>query len=532
MNQVTKAAAVTERSLRTAAVIDIGTTSIRLAVAEIGQDGHVRKLETLAQAVSLGKDTFTGGTIARSTIEECVRVLRSYRSILEEYQIDSPSQIRVVATSAVREARNRLAFLDRVYIATGLEVEPLDEAEVNRITYLGIEPQLREDAALASARALVTEVGGGSTELLMVRGGDVVFAATYRLGSLRLRKTIENLHAPTRRIRELMESHIQRVVHQIRKQVSNVLQGESVELVALGGDVRWAASRLVDDFSADRLVRLPVEALESLAGKITRLTDEEIVQRYHVPWPEAETLGAALLSYWHLAQAFQRPYLLVSSVNLRDGLLQEMAVQRHWSRDFSEQIIRSALDLGRRYSFDEPHARHVAELSRTLFRQLRGLHKLSPRHEVILYVAALLHEIGQFVNVRSHHKHALYLIRNSELFGLSRQDLLLVALTARYHRRSSPQPTHAEYAALSRDDRVAVAAMASLLRLAIALDESRTQRVRDVECVMEDNSLVIYVGGVENLALEQLAMRQNSTLFEETFGMGVQVLPRREPADN
>src|SRR5262245_54734880 len=169
------------RQMRPAAVIDIGTTSIRMAIAEIDNMGGVRKLESLSQAVSLGKDTFTQGSIAKSTIEECVRVLKSYRRILEEYQVNTPDQIRVVATSAVREARNRLAFLDRVFIATGLDVQPLDEAEVSRITYLGIQPFLQSEPTLTSSRAMVVEVGGGSTELLLVRNATVVFAHTYRL---------------------------------------------------------------------------------------------------------------------------------------------------------------------------------------------------------------------------------------------------------------------------------------------------------------------------------------------------------------
>src|SRR5690606_31003500 len=171
------------RQTHPAAVIDIGTSSIRMAIAEIDNHGGVRKLDSLSQAVSLGRDTFTLGAITKATLEECVRVLKSYRRILEEYSIVRSDQIRVVATSAVREARNRLAFLDRIYIATGLDVQPLDEAEVNRITYLGIQPQLQSEPALARAQALVVEVGGGSTELLVVRDGNVTFANTYRLGS-------------------------------------------------------------------------------------------------------------------------------------------------------------------------------------------------------------------------------------------------------------------------------------------------------------------------------------------------------------
>lgn len=134
-----------------AAVIDIGTTSIRMAIAEIGEAGDVRPLTTLTQAVNLGRDTFTKGVIEKSTIEDCVRVLRSYKRVLAEYRIERPDQLRAVATSAVREAQNRLAFLDRIYTATGISVSPIDESEVGRITYLGVQPLIKLDPELCSS---------------------------------------------------------------------------------------------------------------------------------------------------------------------------------------------------------------------------------------------------------------------------------------------------------------------------------------------------------------------------------------------
>ena len=141
--------------------------------------------------------------------------------------------------------------------------------------------------------------------------------------------------------------------------------------------------------------------------------------------------------------------------------------------------------------------------------------------ELILFLAAILHEIGMFINARSHHKHAMYLIRNSELFGLSERDQLLVALVVRYHRRSSPQPDHEGYSTLERNDRVAVAKLAAILRLAIALDESRSQRISNIRCRREEDRLVILTHGVEDVSLEQLTVRQSGELFEEIFGMSV-----------
>ena len=171
---------------RLVAVIDIGTSSIRMAIGEISADGQTRTIETLSQAVAIGRDTFTGRKISRSTIEGCVRVLSSYRVVLDSYGISSDDQLRCVATSAVREAVNRLAFLDRIYIATQIQVEVLDQSEVARITFLSVQPTLKADPILSAARSFVVEVGGGNTEFLVVEHGQVTFSHTCSLGSLRL----------------------------------------------------------------------------------------------------------------------------------------------------------------------------------------------------------------------------------------------------------------------------------------------------------------------------------------------------------
>lgn len=505
---------------RPVAVIDIGATSIRMAIAEIDESGQVHPLESLSQAVTLGKDTFTQRRIKKTSIEDCVRVLKSYRRLLLEYGITRPDQMRVVATSAVREAINRLAFLDRVYIATGMEIEPLDEAEVNRITYMGIQPQLQADPRLASSRSVVVEVGGGSTEVLVVQSGNVLFSHTYRLGSLRLLEQLEKIDAPPVKQRAIMENQILRIVAQIREHVGGDMP---LDMIASGGDMRFAVGHLTEAWDPSELAYLSVEDLNAFTRRILLMSEDEIVQRYGISFQDAETVAPALLSYVLLARSFDQTKIAVSDTNLRDGLLQDMAIRDVWTANFRSQIIRSAISLGRRFDFDEKHARHVATLSRTIFSDLQAEHQLDPKMELILYLAALLHEVGLYINTRSNHKHAMYIIRNSELFGLSRKDVLLIALVARYHRRSSPQPQHEGYSMLDRSDRVAVSKLAAILRIAIALDDSRSQRINDMHCRVDKKRLIITVNGVEDVSLEQLAMRQSGTLFEETYGLPPQI---------
>lgn len=503
---------------RPVAVIDIGTTAIRMAVAEIGPGGSIHKLETLSQDVPLGQDTFRQGQIQRETIEQCVRVLRSYRNVLGEYGITQSEQIRVVATSAVREASNRLSFIDRIYVATGLWVELADEAEVSRMTYLGVQPFLKGESALADATVLVIEAGGGSTEVLAVRRGEVLFSQHYKLGSLRLRETLEAYRAPASQLRTIMASQIRRTAQQVQQHLS---EEERLEMIALGGDIRMSAQQIKPDWDRTQMGKLRVKALEGFTREVLDQGIDELVRRFHLTFADAETLGPALLAYVELANALHLKQVFVTDVNLRDGLLMEMAASPQWTADSVRPVIQSALDLGKKYHVDLRHARHVADLAKRLFHALKDEHQLESRYELLLEVAALLHEIGMFVNLASHHKHTLYLITNSELFGLNAQDLTLIGLIARYHRRGLPKPSHEKYAQLDRQQRIAVSELAAILRLADALDHSRSQRIQRFTCSRENGQLVITVPRVEDLSLEQLALREKGPLFEDIFGTPV-----------
>jgi exopolyphosphatase/guanosine-5'-triphosphate,3'-diphosphate pyrophosphatase len=501
------------------AVIELGTSAIRMAVGESDGSSRVRVLEQLVRGLSLGKDTFTQGEIQRKTLQETIRILKSYRRKLKEYQCTDPKHIRIVATSAVREASNRIEVLDRIYTATGLSVEMIDDAEIARVTYLGVRPLLQNDATLAEGLTVVAEVGGGNTEVLVLKGKDIIHSQPYRLGSLRLQQML--LHSQTTRGRmgSIMTGQIDRTLEPL---LDVVPKGRKAELVALGGDMRFAARVLGVELHEAGLNRITVDDLDKLTSKLLLMTVDRIMRKHHLELSQAETLVPALLSNLRLAKLLGCSQILITGLNLRDALLQGMLRSNDWSADFCDQIVNSATELARRFQVDLQHARHVADLARTLFRSLQSEHRMDARCETLLYVAAILHEIGLFVGVSGYHKHSHYLILHSELFGLNEQDQQLVAMIARYHRRAAPKPTHELFARLNRDNRVVVSRLAGILRVAVALDHTGSQRVRDIDCTIERHRLVISVrNSAGDLSLERLELRQKALLLEDTFGLSV-----------
>ena len=130
--------------------------------------------------------------------------------------------------------------------------------------------------------------------------------------------------------------------------------------------MRFAARVLGVDLQTSGLSRIAVEDLDKLTNKLLLMTVDRIMRKYHLELSQAETLVPALLSNLRLAQLLGCSQILITGLNLRDALLQGMLRSNDWSADFCDQIVNSATELARRYQVDLQHARHVAELARTI----------------------------------------------------------------------------------------------------------------------------------------------------------------------
>jgi exopolyphosphatase/guanosine-5'-triphosphate,3'-diphosphate pyrophosphatase len=511
---------------RLAAVIDVGTTSIRMVVAQVFDDGHFEALDSLSQSVAVGRDTFTRGRISLETTEECVQVLRSFSVVLAEYKIDPDKGVRAVATSAVREARNRDEFLDRLYMASGINVKVIDGAEVNRLTFLGIQPLLAGHETLRSGHLIGVEVGGGSTELLGLEDGRVSFAHTYRMGSYRLSEAMAARSGSDARRRELLDMEVESGVRQCCETMGAA--SEKPALLLMGGEARFVAAQVLKDWNETSLVHVKVSDLKKMSERVLAMDAEQVALKYHLTPEEAQTLGPALHVYVQLVGVFKLKRVYICGVTLRDGLLAEMARGSAWTEGFTEQVLFSVHEIGRKYNFDEAHANCVAENALALFRAMKDEHRLGARFEVILMVAALLHDLGMFISTSGHHKHSQYLIENSEIFGLSEGNVRIAALVARYHRRALPQARHVDYAVLPREERLAVSKLAAIVRAADALDRSHTQTLRKITVRLSPGQLVVEPSGSGEFSAEKRALVSKGKMFEQVYGRTVILRTRRK----
>ena len=509
-----------QAAAKTVAAIDVGSNSLRMVIAEATSDGRIEILETLRRAVRLGRDTFVRGRLGGQSMRAALAVLRDYRKILRLYGVQ---RMRAVATSAVREASNADTFLDRIFMATDLQVEVIDTSEESRLTVSAVRQAVGDALGMNRNETLIAEVGGGSTLLTVLHDGEIATAGSLPLGSIRLQEVLSTSGETPRQSAELLRQQIVNETSTLRRSLP---LGGVESFVAVGGDARFAAREIGKPCdAAAALVTVGREEFDKLVRRCRQQTAQELSKRHGLPFAEAETLIPALLVYQILLHKTRAEQMIVSQVSIRDGLLLDLARNVSGQQDevLLKGVIHSAMAVAERYGANPEHGQNVADLAVAMFDQLQADHGLGARHRLLLQLAGLLHEIGSVVSNRAHHKHSYYLISNSEIFGLNRDETVMVAHISRYHRRAMPKPSHLEYMALPRKTRVVINKLAALLRMADALARGHLCRVSDLRFERQGDELVIYVPGGADLLLERKAIANKGDLFEDIYGMKVRL---------
>jgi exopolyphosphatase/guanosine-5'-triphosphate,3'-diphosphate pyrophosphatase len=509
------------------AVLDMGATAVRLVVADVGKAHRIRVLEEASRGVLLGRDTFSTGVIRAQTADTTLTALEGFRLIIDGYPV---RRVQAVATSAVREARNGDMFLDRIRGRTGIDFEIINEAEESRLVYLAVREVLRNRVAFTRGWTLLAEVGGGSTSLTLLHNGQPNRSGVYALGAIRLRQQLDlRRHGSDLQV-ALLNRSIANVIDEIRLEIP---LKRVTHVVAIGGDVRFAASQLQPADTDHGIRDIARQPFLAFCDEVAQLDDDRLVERFRLPAVELETLVPALLVYRALVTATAARELLVCDASLRAGVVLSLAEPggRQGAREFERQVLASAEALGQRYRFDRAHGRHVARLATRLFDELADEHGLGARERLLLRVAALLHDVGIYVSLRAHHKHSQYLLAAVQIFGLSDEETAIVSNVARYHRRAAPQRSHLPYVALDRRARLIVNKLAAILRVTNALDAEHRQKIRDLRLLRRERSWILEVDGTGDLTMEQMAATARADMFADVFGRQLVLRPAGEQDD-
>lgn len=506
---------------RIVSVIDIGSTAIRVVVAEITSDSGWRTLDRAVRPISLGRDVFLDGFLSNDSMREAIGILKSFSELLRGWRIGA-EDVHVIATAAIREAKNRDTFLDRVQIQTGFRVDVVEGIEESHLTYIAVQHAINDlRPQFARSSAMILEVGGGTTEVMLLQRGKMVAAHSLRIGTQRLEQLAR--YEPGTTNQSPVEEYLRESIRLNREMLNTELRLDRVRyFVAVGGDARIAASR-VGHKEGEHFSVIERAEFNHFLRELQSRSLEECVRELRLTYTEAEGLVPALLTYRLFMESTQADQLIVPDVSIREGVLVNLAVgsSQPMRTEFAAQVVNSTIGLGRKFHFDEAHGLHVAHLATILFDQFGDVHGMSGRARMLLEVAAIVHDIGNFIRNSGHHKHGQYIVENSEIFGLSRSDIRIVSNVVRYHRGAMPASSHTAYMSMRREQRIMALKLAALLRVADALDRGHVQRIKGFTVERADEEIVLQCEYSGDISIEQAGLRQKGRMFEDVFGYGV-----------
>jgi exopolyphosphatase/guanosine-5'-triphosphate,3'-diphosphate pyrophosphatase len=511
-----EAAALTTRER--IAAIDVGSNSVRLLVAEYDPASGLSVIDELKDQPRLAAGLATTGCLDEAAIERALTTLARMREVCQRRGV---KRIAAVATAAVREAANGPRFVRRVRQELDIPLRIIDAETEAALSYRSVAHHFR----LAGERTLVADIGGGSLELIGAVDGLVELTVSLPLGAVRLTE----LHLPGERA---AHKEVAQLRAHVRKQLKRGLSARA-----------WAAAMVIGSggtfTSLARMVQgrrgLPpgdtVHGVSVTAAEVEQLLDwlasRTPEQRRQVPGlnPErADIILAGLAVTAELLDWVRSRTLTVSAFGLREGLLLEMAGAKEISAPDPLRLFR---EFAERCQSDRRHVEQVRYLALQLFDQLGGELGCQPDERLLLEAAGLLHDVGQLVSYRKHHKHSFQLITHAERLGLPPRERGLVALISRYHRRTGPRKKHAEFAALPPADQAVVRRLSGLLRVADGLDRGHTAAVDTVATELTPDALLVRIAprlAGADLGLECWGASRKADVLAKLLGREVEIV--------
>jgi len=508
---------------RLVSVLELGSTGIRLTVAQIRNGGQWEVMDRAGRPVALGRDVFNSGELSRESLLECLSVLENFRELLSGWGI-VPADVHSIATSALRVARNRDIFIDRIRQETGFNLSVVDGIEENRLMYLAVRFALKEDLPLFwRTNSMILEVGGGSTEVMLLRQGQMAAVHSIRLGTILIDQRMQLRAGPG----FFSERYLRDAVRNTMGLLNAEMDMANVRtLVMAGSDARLASAKVGSELN-EHCRRISREDFIAFAEKIRDYSIEDCINKLGISYSNAEGFVPGFLVLKLFLEQTGAAQVVVPLVSIREGYLIDLALgsdpvlREEFHKEFHSQIIASAASLGRKYNSDEAHSQHVASLCMILFDALAKEHGMNRRQRMMLETAAILHDIGTIIKSSGHHKHGHYIVSNSEIFGLSNDELNIIANVVRYHRGDPPAESDIEYVSLQREERILVLKMASILRVADALDRGHSQKIKNLAVERRTSTVALHAAGVYDLSLELLSLEEKADLFQDVFGYKV-----------
>lgn len=496
------------------AVIDIGSNMLKMRISQL-QSGKICDLDRLEYPIRLGHEVFLDNKISFESLRKLSGILKGFSRVMTEYGV---SQYKTVATTVFREALNRSYIVDQLKIQNDISVDILEDDQEKTLIYSEILQALSRGDLPKISNALIAYIGTGSIGITVYGEGTMLFSQNIPTGSLKLHDLLGGIQDQTNDFYTVLDEYIDTVFARL----SLPLSGKALDGVIITGNEIERIAHLCKVPLKNGCYTIKVKLITELYETIRGMTPERISESYALSEGEAEVLYSALAIYCHILSLTGAKSIISPKIELWDALIRQMLFPKSHA-EYDEHVRLNAIScakaLSEHYRCNSEHQETVRVYAGMLFDKLKKIHGLSPKKRLFLELAALLHECGYYVNTKYHLDCTYDLIKNTDLYGLTEEEVELIASIAKYNEFSVPTTDDENYARLTEKNKLVVSKLTAIFRLANALDISQKQKLQFLKIRLTEDSLLITGESDENLYLEKWAVEECVPFFKEVFGL-------------
>lgn len=510
------------------AAIDLGTNSFHAVIVDIYPDGSFRTIDKLKEMVILAEKGMVNH-LSEGAMERGLDALKRIKFLCDSQGVE---QILAYATSAIREAKNGGDFIQEVLDETGIKVRAIS----GKMEAKMIGTAIRHSISMSEEMVLMVDIGGGSVEFVIGNKNEFVHFSSLKLGVARMAAIfIEKDPIAKKELKALQEHFKNELI-----EVGSIVKDHKVKtLIGSSGTMENIAAMI-----AARSSNTPVTTLneyeidrkdyKAFYKDFIKLNAEQRAGEKGLDEKRIDIINPGLVLVDFLLNQFEIENIKISEEALRDGMILNYINEEKEKpglqlvSTYPDPRQRSIYELLRKCNWPEKHSKHVTEMGLQLFDVLCKELKLEQEDRELFEYACLMHDIGYYISYRKHHKHSMYLIKNSDLRGFREEEINLMAHVARYHRRSVPGKKHFAYKNLDKSLRIRINKLSGILRVADGLDRSHFQNVVNFEILNEKKQITIYITTESDPELEIWGATRKSHLFEKVTGKTLEIISVEE----
>ncbi|MDO4621552.1 MAG: exopolyphosphatase [Eubacteriales bacterium] len=507
------------------AAIDIGSYDISLEIFEVSRKNGIHCIDKILRRLEIGKGSFSEGVIHMEMVNEIGNVLIDFNKIVKSYHVDD---LRVIATSAIREATNSPFVLGRLKQMTGMDIRVLSNAEQRFLNYKAMASvEGRFEEMIKNGTAII-DLDGGSVQVSLFDKSRLITTQNIKIGNLRLRELLQEASAKSSNFDELVSQLISFDIESFRKMY---IKDRKIENIILNGD--FITEMIFNDPKhRDRSTRVLSRAdFDKWYRKITGKSVSELAMQNNIPMEYASLLRPSAILYYSLVEMTGAQMIWTPGTHLSRGLAYEFAENQGLLKvkhNFEDDILSCARQLSKRYAASKTHTENLDMMATAIFDSLESLHGMTSRGRLMLRVGLILHDVGKYISYNYISECSYHIVMANEIIGLSHKEQSLIALALRY--TTVHFPTYEELVFendINMEDYIVIAEMNAIIRLVNALDRSHLQKVKSIKADLKGEKLVLHLDVAQDYALEMGMLKGEIKNFGEVYGILPVIKTRR-----